>query len=420
MRAFTMNAGGYISKISSGIGLLASVLFCAMTVQAQSIELQAISDFSSLDSGEVPYYLEVAGNRNAVAINAANPDFREKFARAEHEFLGPDGIYDITINALGEIDGEGEYRLSVNGVIQGVAVNPPVTEDYTVIQHTFPGIALTAPVIIAVESNAVSNDMIPEGDGFAFARGRWRSVELTESTPASTASPMTVDLALSISTVDALKQTGSTMPLIFTLLNQSESTVATNPVLTVALPDELQFDSSDACIPTATGARCVMPELPAMSSANINLYANLVSTGWTSVSASVVADQQESDLNNNASVEAFEILAAASSTTDMTGASTPDEQDQTNGAANGPTTTGSTDNGSANSGSTNDSSTNSGSTDNGTMGSETNTITNTSAESDDMADSGSADSMMLILLLTALVSRRIRPYRLDTSTERAK
>lgn len=275
---------------------------------AQSFELQAISDFTNRDSGAVPYYLEI--ERNSLAINAANPDYRNLFARAEHEYLGPDGLYDITIHALGEIDGDGTYRLSVNDIVQGVSVNPPVTEDYTVIEHTFTGIALTAPVTIAIESNAVSNNMIPEGDGYAFARGRWRAVTIEPhvETPVVTNA---VDLGISLSTVDSLITQGNTAPMVASVINHSDATVASASVVKFALSDAIQFYSSDTCTANSIEVRCALPELAPGEIANAGFLADINDSGWLSISASVSSDQVDSNARNNVSSIAFEALAAS-------------------------------------------------------------------------------------------------------------
>lgn len=279
---------------------------------AQSIELQAISDFTNLDSGEVPYYLDIAGGRNVLAINAADPAYREKFARAEHEYTGSDGIFDITINALGEIDGDGTYRLIVNGVIQGESVNDPVSHDYVVIEHTFQGIALTTLDTIAVESNAVSNDTIPEGDGFAFARGRWRSVSLDVHDPSEVVVDTSADLGLSLSTIDSIAQPGGQAPFIVSVINNSEVTTATGPVVEFSLPDEITFYNSEDCAATQTGVRCLLPNLAPAEIASVSFIADINASGWLSLSASVSADQPDNERTNNAANLSFESGAVAS------------------------------------------------------------------------------------------------------------
>jgi hypothetical protein len=45
--------------------------------------------------------------------------------------------------------------------------------DYEEVRVTWKGIELNYADIIRVESNNISNGLIPEGNGFAFARDRW-------------------------------------------------------------------------------------------------------------------------------------------------------------------------------------------------------------------------------------------------------
>jgi len=266
---------------------------------AQTIELQAVEDFINLDSGEVPYYLDLAGSRNALAINAAREEYRGKFARAEYEFLGSDGLYDITIKALGEIDGDCEYRLLVNGVEIGAAINPPVAEDYQVIEHTFVGVSLNFASTIAVESNAVSNGIIPEGDGFAFARGRWRSLVIAPSSDDSVSQNNTVDLGLTINAVgDELTQ-GQTTTFFINAINLSADNAATNAVVEIDLPESIEFAASANCIQSASGALCFLPELSASQSQTVSFMGRLANSGDFDIAVLVTADQTDTDNDNN-------------------------------------------------------------------------------------------------------------------------
>ena len=297
-----------MNRLWYGLLLAVSCFTAPLGAFAQStdIELLAIKDFRNFDSGEVPYYLDIAGDRNVLAINAADPNYRNKFARAEHEFTGADGIYDITINAMGEIDGDGTYRLLINGVVQGVSVNSPVTTDYTIIEHTFQGIALTAPDIIGVESNAVSNDKIPEGDGFAFARGRWKSVTISEHDAGSVNADMSADLGITLSTVDGLTVEGGQAPFIVSVVNNSTTNTATKPMVEFILPDEITFNSSENCIAITTGATCTLSNLAPGDVATVSINADIDADGWLSLNASVEADQADNDRANNTATLAFE------------------------------------------------------------------------------------------------------------------
>ena len=69
----------------------------------------------------------------------------------------------------------------VAGKKVGEATNPETKKDYQVAKHRFNGIELLIDDTIRVEFNTASNGKIPEGDAFAFARGRWRSVQVLKA-----------------------------------------------------------------------------------------------------------------------------------------------------------------------------------------------------------------------------------------------
>ncbi|WP_404308766.1 DUF5060 domain-containing protein [Neorhodopirellula lusitana] len=146
-----------------------------------SVMLSALADFSPAVSGEfVTAYPDK--RQNALAINAAK--FQDKFAAAESRYQGPAGTFDLVLTTLSETDGESSYRLLVSGKKVGEAQNPPTQKDYAPVDHRFSRIALKPGDLIRVEFNTASNGKIPEGDAFAFARGRWQSVAIV--TPGTT------------------------------------------------------------------------------------------------------------------------------------------------------------------------------------------------------------------------------------------
>lgn len=142
----------------------------------------AVRDFPKTDGGEVPYKVPPKDAwRQVLSINAGVPAYRDKFARAEKIYEGETGTFDVTIVTLTEFDGECVYRLLVDGKVVGTFTNPRVGEagDFKEYRHTWKGVELKSGVKLAVESNTASNDLIPEGDGFAWARGRWSQIELS-------------------------------------------------------------------------------------------------------------------------------------------------------------------------------------------------------------------------------------------------
>jgi hypothetical protein len=146
-----------------------------------SYTFSAIDDFENIICGTVPYYKDEA--RKALAINAAIESYRGEFARAETTFFGNRNMYDVRLTTLAEFDGECTYRVLVNGRAAGAFINISVHEDddYKPVEAVFRNIKLSANDILAVESNSHSNGLIPEGDGTAWARGRWSQLELIPS-----------------------------------------------------------------------------------------------------------------------------------------------------------------------------------------------------------------------------------------------
>ena len=143
-----------------------------------STTLSAMVDFEvKVSKGFVPAYQDKA--RKALAINAAK--HKNKFAAAEATFQGKSGIYDLQLIALTETDGESRYRVFVGGKKVLTAQNSTTENDYRVQCHRIDQIKLNQGDVIRVEFNTDSNGKIPEGDAFAFSRGRWRALRLIPS-----------------------------------------------------------------------------------------------------------------------------------------------------------------------------------------------------------------------------------------------
>ncbi len=160
------------------IPLLIALCSAAPLVSATEYDhLFKASAFTHTDSGDVPYYFD--RNRGALAINAAVEGHREKYARASIVFKEKPGSYTITLHAMRETDGECTYRLIVDGELIGTATNGETDTDYEIQLHQFENVKLVSGSKITVESNAVTNGKIPEGEGTAYARGRWAAVSLS-------------------------------------------------------------------------------------------------------------------------------------------------------------------------------------------------------------------------------------------------
>lgn len=172
------------------------------SIAQNSNVLNAISDFKVTESdGFAPGYKDQA--RRAMAINAAV--HRNRYAAAETKFKGTAGTYDLVLTTLTETDGESSYRVLVAGKKLGEVKNPEAKHDYEAKTHRFKSIGLKQGDTIRVEFNSHSNGKIPEGDGFAFSRGRWRSVTLLEpgapmenQTPASSSTSVPFETSYNV------------------------------------------------------------------------------------------------------------------------------------------------------------------------------------------------------------------------------
>lgn len=143
-----------------------------LLLPAKNFTVQAVDGF-------VPFYVD--SQRGCLAVNSIL--YPNQFAAARTYFNGTSGTYDITITTLSEIDGEPSYKLRINGTYIGSPYTQPYTGvDYSPLTHTWPNVSINNGDTIQVESNSVSNGLVPEGDAFAFARGRWTQLELTHIT----------------------------------------------------------------------------------------------------------------------------------------------------------------------------------------------------------------------------------------------
>lgn len=300
---------------------------CSCSAIADTRTYQATTDFPVIDAGLAPYYSEAPG-RPSLAINAANAAYRDVFARAEVVYDGSPGTHDFTLVALAELDGEAEYRLLINGDVAGTATNPEVTLDYTVVRHTFPAISVPAGAVLAVESLANTNGKIPEGNGTAYARGRWTALELTESTDEQAGeqtspepTPANIDLALSMSSTPQPVLVNELFDIELVLSNAENSMTATQPTVNLVLPQTpLNIVSAESCQADLPALVCSFPELPAGASHTMSVSLTATQAGSNlAINASANADQDDRDgTNNTASL----IVAVVSTGNVTTGIST--------------------------------------------------------------------------------------------------
>jgi len=288
---------------------IAAVVVCS-PLWAATYTFEAITDFTNIDAGEVPYYRH--NGVNALAINAAIENFRDRFARATLEFEQDTGRYDVTITSLGETDGDGEFRFLVNGEVVGSSVNAPADTDYGEQLHTFENISIPQGALIGVESIAVSNGKIPEGDAYAYARGRWTKLTISdvEEVIAVPDPVANVDLGLELSTDNGTTTAGEEISVGISVVNFSEDT-ATNPVVTVTFSEGIGNLASDTCVESDSHSMtCALVELGGSEENSFTITATALTFGDAEITAVVSSDQTDPESDNNSITAAIEIQSA--------------------------------------------------------------------------------------------------------------
>ena len=103
---------------------------------------------------------------------AVNPD-RNKSGEVGRTFPYPTGLYNVTLQAVGESDGKSEYEVRVDDELVGRFVSPlskQMYEEGPAYNQTWPKIRITEGAIIHVASQIGTND------GQEFSRARWAAV----------------------------------------------------------------------------------------------------------------------------------------------------------------------------------------------------------------------------------------------------
>lgn len=144
------------------------------------VTLRATEAFSPVSEPEfAPYYAE---NRSAdrkehgLAINTVR--YGAQHSAAEVRFGGMPGIYDLVLWAVAEEDGESRYQIVLNDRPLELRINPESSQKRLPVPHRWKSISLAVGDRIRVIFQGHSNGRIPEGEGFAWSRGRWRALEI--------------------------------------------------------------------------------------------------------------------------------------------------------------------------------------------------------------------------------------------------
>ncbi|MGI9474002.1 MAG: DUF5060 domain-containing protein [Rubripirellula sp.] len=119
---------------------------------------------------------------------AVNPE-QHKSGEASRTFPYPTGVYDLTLQAVGESDGKSSYTVSVDGDQVGDFVCPlskQMFEEGDAFNKTWKQVPITEGAIITVTSEIGSTD------GQEFSRARWAGVTFTPANKATrkAAAPM--------------------------------------------------------------------------------------------------------------------------------------------------------------------------------------------------------------------------------------
>ncbi len=149
-----------------------------MPEEIDGVGWTAISDFKQItQSGYVPFYKDT--DRDVLAVNSS--DYPDGVSLVEKEFSGDVGEYDVTIKTMTENDGESSYTLLVNGIKIGTFQNPEDTDSFNEKTFTWEVISLKKGDVIGLSFNSHTNKKIHEGETFAYARGRWKSITIARA-----------------------------------------------------------------------------------------------------------------------------------------------------------------------------------------------------------------------------------------------
>ncbi len=162
------------TTVDGGISKKISVQVKALPTMADGrVIYNAMECFNDIDiEGFVPAYKDTP--RNAMAVDAVK--YKDMFAASTMVYEGEEGLYDLTLMTLKELDGESSYRISINEQIVGQFKNKTTEKDYEPDFFTARKVTLQKGDVIRIESNTHSNFKVPEGEIFAFSRGRWRQL----------------------------------------------------------------------------------------------------------------------------------------------------------------------------------------------------------------------------------------------------
>lgn len=165
--------------IRCAVGCLIAAL-AALPLASLAETFRAAESFQAVtDSEFAPFYREQSSpqsSEHGVAIDTVRHAGQP--AAAEMVFRGETGRFILQLTAVAEEDGESTYHIVVNGRALEQRRNPAVAEKRVRVEHRWGPLALEPGDRIRIVFAGATNGKIPERDGTAWARGRWRALSI--------------------------------------------------------------------------------------------------------------------------------------------------------------------------------------------------------------------------------------------------
>ena len=159
------------------ISIVLALILAACTAPQNAVTYSALTDTRFDDSSG----LYIDKDRKALAIDAAQDKFRNRMIGATLNMDTPveTGTYNLHLTVLTEIDGESDYAILIGDKSLATQSAPESNSDFSPVILKWDNVSITSKDTITVKASAVTNGKIPECDGTAYSRGRWRDLTLT-------------------------------------------------------------------------------------------------------------------------------------------------------------------------------------------------------------------------------------------------
>lgn len=146
--------------------------------------LSGITGYDPANLAAIPNSPANSANVGEMVLGCGGDNGETRPCAAEEVYTGPSADFFFTLDAMAEPDGECTYEVYVNGNKVGEKQTSRIygtnTPAYTVESLPINSTAYKVNTgdVIRVTFNQVSNELVPEGEHFATARGRWRGIEM--------------------------------------------------------------------------------------------------------------------------------------------------------------------------------------------------------------------------------------------------